>query len=144
MQKIIITDFSDHETSQGLRGEISRHLSACPACREFEMKVRTKLIQPFESVVLRAPAGMWDAIQDRILHEPARWYSMFLPTAVSLPKMAFAAALILMLAGGAKVVYQQKNIFQHEAAVCVLENMNYMESLSSDETNESSEVEELI
>jgi hypothetical protein len=146
-QKIIITDFSDHEAAQELREAINRHLSGCQACRGFEAAVRTRLIEPLEKVVLKAPADLWVGIQERVLlqPEPAKWYGVFFPGAISVPRFALAAGLILMLAGVAKVGYQKKTAWQKEAAVCVMENMNYMESLSNnDETNENGETEELI
>jgi predicted anti-sigma-YlaC factor YlaD len=146
-QNIIITDFSDHEATPRLREDINQHLLVCPACRELENRVRTKLMQPFEHLVLKAPSTMWNNLQEKILSqpEPKKWYIHFIPTAISLPRLAMVSGLVLLVAGGAQVVYQRNAAFQHEAVVCVMENMNYMESLSNNEgIIENDEIEELI
>jgi anti-sigma factor RsiW len=145
IQKIIITDFSDREAPPQMRAEVESHLAMCPVCREFEQRFNALVVRPFEQTVLKAPEDLWGAVQERILHQPetAKWYSQFLQINISLPKLAFAVGLILMLAGTAEMVYKQK-ISGHEAAVCVMENMSYMESLSnSDEAAENYENEAL-
>lgn len=147
VKELIITDFSDHEAAPLLREAVNQHLAICPACRDLEAIVRTRLMQPFEQTVIKAPADMLGNILERITKEPenVKWYQHFVPGAISLPKIALAAGLILMLAGGAKVVYQKKDVFKREAAVCVMENMKYMESLSNNEAViENNEIEELI
>ena len=70
---------------------------------------------------------------------------VMLAGAWSLPKLALVAGFVVVIVGGVLVANRHRIVPSHEAATCVLENMNYMESLSSegDELNEN-EQEELM
>ena len=82
VQELILTDFSDHESSADVRAEITGHLQMCGSCRAFESRLRTQVLRPFEQVaIMKAPADLWMRIHDRLQQEavPVSWYQSFLP-----------------------------------------------------------------
>jgi anti-sigma factor RsiW len=67
---LLAADYIDGELDEGARGEVERHLGACPRCRQFEEAVRRDAINPFRDAQLTAaPASLWHRVRQGIEQE---------------------------------------------------------------------------
>ena len=50
IQELLLTDYTDTEASEALRGEVAEHLASCASCRAFARTVSEKAVMPFKTV----------------------------------------------------------------------------------------------
>jgi len=100
----LITDYIDKEAGRGLKDEISRHLSGCSGCREYEKTLRRAALEPFKKAhEIKVPDEVWAGISEAITKEKSYWPAWltfdvrdFLTRIFSVPKPAFAVMTALI------------------------------------------------
>lgn len=63
IKDLLLTDHLDGELGTEEMTAVQRHLDACPACRAYQVSVRTAAVGPFASLApLQPPATLWQRI----------------------------------------------------------------------------------
>jgi len=104
----LLTDYLDQELDATERGRIDGHLGTCAHCREFLEAVRKTAVAPFQDAGEMTPScEVWNRIESHIAAERVQssggfWKALDrllarLPVPVSVTRVAFAAALILLV-----------------------------------------------
>ncbi|MFH0731676.1 MAG: zf-HC2 domain-containing protein [Candidatus Omnitrophota bacterium] len=129
IQEIIITDYLDNEISEGLRKEITLHLSACSECKRFEEAMRKTAVEPLKQAEKKnAPKALWYNIKDKIESAPK-------PAFFHMPRPAFAAAAILTVLIIAFSFIMRLSVRHDTAEVYLQEQAQFLVSLTSGNGN---------
>ncbi len=98
-REIILTDYLDGELTDAGKAPILEHLRGCPACREFETRVKATAIAPFaQAPRVEPPARLWKDIRMAIEARPKFFlFGLRRPRSIFALSSAFAIALIVLL-----------------------------------------------
>ena len=145
IQELLLTDYTDTEASEALRGEVAEHLASCASCRAFARTVSEKAVMPFKTVRPEEPPSyIWQRIRESVVSVPAKRSPSFLPEAAEIiknvfagmiripkPALAFAAAAMVILA-----VLVTRPLMQERALNEYLDDqMTFLAMLETDESN---------
>lgn len=142
VQDRLITEYVDKELGSEETGEIERHLTACPDCREFLGAVQRSSVVPFkEAGTLEPESVVWQRIQMKIEEEQApsqdgfwRLVDIFVsrfPIPVSVMRAAFVTALILVVV----VLTKWPSSYTDPAYGYLSEQMTFMNGLRAGNTD---------
>ncbi|MFC1621255.1 zf-HC2 domain-containing protein [Candidatus Omnitrophota bacterium] len=96
IRELIMTDYVDGEAGPKLEREIRKHLAGCGSCREFEIALKKKAIEPFKNAgKLEAPDTIWDNVREAITAPQATPVFIIRRPAFSL---ALAAVTVILIA----------------------------------------------
>ena len=104
---LILADYIDGELDKNSAESLESHLLDCSECRAFFKEVKNNAALPFQQARhLPVPAGLWDAIKQRIEHEnqeanPLADFIDRLKGLIVFPRMipVFASLILMFLAG---------------------------------------------
>lgn len=97
-----ITEYIDGELKEKLTGVITRHLTSCPSCRQYEETLRREAIEPLRAAPRPEPSEeIWPRVQARIENDPPSLFVFlkYWPSLNLFNKAAFAAAALLIITG---------------------------------------------
>jgi len=70
MQELIMTDYTDSETSVALRKQVERHLDSCSGCSDFKRNLEETAIRPFRAAEkVKPPDFVWNRIEESVTSE---------------------------------------------------------------------------
>lgn len=122
IQELILSDYSDKESTAQVDAAVKAHLSGCPECREYLALVK-KTREPFKRASeLTPPAHVWFHIKDSLIAQQDKpimriWerFSQALAGFVSAPKIAFATTAMTVVVVG--TIMFQLSAYRSAAAV---------------------------
>ncbi|MFH1665671.1 MAG: zf-HC2 domain-containing protein, partial [Candidatus Omnitrophota bacterium] len=118
IQRLILADYTDREMTGPNRRKVADHIRTCAGCREFEERVKERIIAPLRRTGhVKPPEEVWLRIKGAIERPERESVSEsiadFLNNLLRVRKPAFAVGslLVLILAGGifAKTYFSERN-----------------------------------
>jgi hypothetical protein len=143
IKELLITDYSDGEIKERIRGAVDRHLRTCDSCREFKEVVRKTAIEPFRKArEVKPPDYVWLRIKEAIIKEesykPGGIFvdlADFLRRLIYIPRPAFVMATATGLLLAATIFTRMVFYPPRTAGSYLEENMVFFAYLGNGEAN---------
>ncbi|MCA9400686.1 MAG: zf-HC2 domain-containing protein [Candidatus Omnitrophica bacterium] len=139
IQEQLLTEYLDEQISAEQKHVIDLHLNGCRACQEFYQAVVQAAVNPLKnSELYEAPSVIWDAVEQRIIHEDVsvidllRNWCVEFGNRLILPVPALGITMVIVFSLLGLMVFQSSN--QRMARQAQEEPVEYLVSMIDDIT----------